>query len=118
MNCNSYWTLLRLTVKEFIDDYALRLGAIAGVVIPRTKGEDDLMGDQSDHLVDETKDKADQLLETGKEVGARVLETVKEEAREQGLTGETVASKLSDLADRGGQIPTHVLVSTPSSNET
>ena len=80
------------------------LGALAGLVIPRTRREDELMGEQSDRLLKETKDKASELLETGKEMGSRVLETVKDEARDQGLTGATVSETLSDLAERGGAI--------------
>lgn len=75
----------------------LALGALVGLVIPRTRREDELMGEQSDQLVQETKEKAGELLETGKVVGERVLETVKEEAREQGLS-------VGDLKDKGTQI--------------
>ncbi|MBC7979482.1 MAG: DUF3618 domain-containing protein [Armatimonadetes bacterium] len=80
------------------------LGALAGLVIPRTQREDDLMGEQSDHLCDETKEKASELLETGKEVGSRVLDSIKDEAREQGFTGDSVSDSLSNLADRGEKI--------------
>lgn len=80
------------------------LGALAGLVIPRTRREDEWMGEQSDQLIEETKEKAGELLETGKEVGSKVLETVKEEGREQGFTAGTVGDTLSDLAERGGKV--------------
>jgi hypothetical protein len=93
------------------DDYPLAvglafaaLGALAGLVIPRTRQEDKWMGDRSDQLVQETKEKAEDLLETGKAVGNRVLQTVKEEVEEQGLTPAAVAEKISELAESGGHI--------------
>ncbi len=81
------------------------LGAVVGLIIPRTRGEDELMGERSDQLVEETKEKASELLETGKEVASQVLETVKEKAEEQGFTASAVSDTLSDLGNRGGQVP-------------
>jgi hypothetical protein len=80
------------------------LGALAGLAIPRTSKEDELMGEKSDHLMDETKEKASELLESGKVVGNRVLEAVKHEAEEQGLSGNQIAEKLSGLAQAGTQV--------------
>jgi gas vesicle protein len=80
------------------------LGALVGLVIPRTHKEDELMGEQSDQIIQEAKEKGGELLETGKVVGERVLDAVKEGAREQGLTGGNVAETISGLADKGGQI--------------
>ncbi len=80
------------------------LGALAGLVIPRTRREDDLMGERSDKLVDETKGKAGELFETGKEVGVKVMETIKDQAQEQGFTADKVGETLSELADRGADI--------------
>lgn len=73
------------------------LGALAGLAIPRTSKEDELMGEKSDHLMDETKEKASELLESGKIVGNRVIEAVKHEAEEQGISG-------SRLAEAGHQV--------------
>jgi Protein of unknown function (DUF3618) len=80
------------------------LGALAGLLIPRTRREDDLMGERSDRLVEETKEKASELLETGKEVGVQVLQTVQEEARGQGFTASSVTDAISHLAEKGGQL--------------
>jgi len=80
------------------------LGALAGLVIPRSRREDELMGERSDKIVEETKEKAVELLEVGKQVGSKVLETVLEEAREQGFTAGAVSETLSNLTERGGQV--------------
>jgi gas vesicle protein len=80
------------------------LGALAGLAIPRTRQEDELMGEQSDHLVEETREKAGDLLESGKSVGSRVIEAVKHEAEEQGLTGQSLARQISDLGDKGSHV--------------
>ncbi len=80
------------------------LGALAGLVIPRTRSEDEFLGEQSDHLVDAAKEKGSELLESGKAVGTRVLESVKEGAAEQGLTGDSVGDALSKLAEKGGKV--------------
>ena len=80
------------------------LGALAGLIIPRTRREDELMGERSDRLVEETKEKASELLDTGKEVGNQILQTVQNEAREQGFTASAVTETLSDLAEKGGEL--------------
>ncbi len=80
------------------------LGALAGLAIPRTRREDELLGEQSDHLIDTAKEKGSELLETGKKVGSRVLESAKQEAAEQGLTGDSVGQALSELAQKGGKV--------------
>jgi hypothetical protein len=82
------------------DDYPLAvgvgfaaLGVLAGLAIPRTRAEDEWMGERSDQLVQESKDKAEEL-----------LETVQEEAEERGFTPETVAEKISEFAASGKQV--------------
>jgi len=80
------------------------LGALAGLFIPATRREDELMGEKSDVLVEQTKEKASSLLETGKEVGTKVLDIVKEQAREQGLTASGVSEALTDLRERSSQV--------------
>ncbi len=48
------------------------LGALIGVLLPRTRQEDELLGEQSDQLVKATKEKGEELLERGKAVAQRV----------------------------------------------
>ncbi len=98
-------------IEDAVEEYPLAvgvafaaLGALAGLAIPRTRREDELLGDRSDHLFDAAKEKGSELLESGKAVGARVVETIKEEAAEQGLTGDAIGEKLAQLADKSGEV--------------
>ena len=80
------------------------LGALIGVLLPRTRREDELLGEHSDQLVKATKEKGEELLERGKAVAQRVTEGAVEEARQQGLTPEAVGEKISELAGKVGGV--------------
>ena len=79
-------------------------GALFGVLLPRTRPEDELMGEKSDQLLEATKEKGQELLERGKEVAERVTETAMGEARQQGLTPEAATEKISEIAGKVGEI--------------
>jgi ElaB/YqjD/DUF883 family membrane-anchored ribosome-binding protein len=79
-------------------------GALFGVLLPRTRPEDELMGEKSDELLEATKEKGQELLERGKEVAERVTETAMGEARQQGLTPEATTEKISEIAGKVGEI--------------
>ena len=76
----------------------LALGVIAGLAIPSTEKEDELMGETRDHLFEEVKEAGEQALEKGKHVAEAVADKVKEEARNQGLTPESVVDKVKAVA--------------------
>ena len=80
------------------------LGALIGVLLPGTRREDELLGKHSDQLVKATKEKGEELLQRGKAVAQRVTESAVEEAREQGLTPETVGERISEFAGRVGEV--------------
>jgi hypothetical protein len=80
------------------------LGALVGLSLPHTRKEDELMGEQSDAVIESVKEKGEELLETGKAVGARVVETIKEEAQEQGLTPEKVVDGIAGIAAKGAEV--------------
>ena len=80
------------------------LGALIGVLLPRTRREDELLGEQSDQLVKATKEKGQELLERGKVVGERVAESALEEARQQGLTPEAAGETISEFAGKVGEV--------------
>jgi ElaB/YqjD/DUF883 family membrane-anchored ribosome-binding protein len=79
-------------------------GALFGVLLPRTRPEDELMGEKSDQLLDATKEKGQEFLERGKAVAERVAETAIGEARQQGLTPEAATDKISEIAGKVGEI--------------
>jgi hypothetical protein len=80
------------------------LGALIGVLLPRTRREDELLGEQSDQLVEATKEKGQELLERGKVVAERVAESALDEARQQGLTPEAASETISNLAGKVGEV--------------
>jgi ElaB/YqjD/DUF883 family membrane-anchored ribosome-binding protein len=79
-------------------------GALFGVLLPRTRREDEFMGEKSDQLLDAAKEKGQELLESGKEVAERVAETAMGEARQQGLTPGAATEKISEIAGKIGEI--------------
>ncbi len=79
-------------------------GALVGLVIPRSKREDAMMGSQSDDLMADAKEKAGDFFEKGKEVGSKVLETVKSEAAEQGLDTANAAGLMKDIVQKGTEV--------------
>ena len=50
-------------------------GALFGVLLPRTRPEDEFMGEKSDQLLNASKEKGQELLERGKAVAERAAET-------------------------------------------
>ena len=74
------------------------LGALIGVLLPRTRREDELLGEQSDQLVKATKEKGEELLQRGKAVAQRVGESALEEAGRR-------ASRQRQLALRSPNLP-------------
>jgi ElaB/YqjD/DUF883 family membrane-anchored ribosome-binding protein len=80
------------------------LGALAGVLLPRTRREDDLLGEQSDQLLDSARKKGEEVLETGEKVAQRVGEAAMDEANNQGLTAQAGGDTVSRLADKAGEV--------------
>jgi hypothetical protein len=79
-------------------------GALFGVLPPRTRPEDEFMGEKSDQLLNASKEKGQELLERGKAVAERAAETAMGEARQQGLTPEAATEKISEIAGKVGEI--------------
>jgi hypothetical protein len=76
----------------------LALGVIAGLLIPSTDKEDELMGETRDHLLDQAKETGQQMLDKSKHVAEAVADKVKEEAQHQGLTPEGLVDKVKTVA--------------------
>lgn len=75
------------------------LGLIAGLAIPSTEREDELMGEARDRLLEEAKAAGQQTLEKGRHVADAVAETVQEEARSQNLTPEGAVNRARQAAE-------------------
>ena len=98
-------------LENAMEDYPLAvgigfaaLGALIGVLLPCTRREDELLGEQSDQLVKATKEKGQELLERGKVVAERVAGSALDEARQQGLTPEAAGETISEFAGKVGEV--------------
>ena len=76
----------------------LALGALLGLAMPRTRCEDEFMGEQSDHLKHRAKEMGQDAVERGKHVAEATLQTVKEDVGQEGLTPGTLGQKLQHVA--------------------
>ncbi|HEX5581716.1 MAG TPA: DUF3618 domain-containing protein [Gemmatimonadaceae bacterium] len=65
----------------------MALGVAAGLAIPETEREAQIMGGARDKLVDRVKDVAEDTREKVQHVASRAMEETKTAAREEGLTG-------------------------------
>jgi ElaB/YqjD/DUF883 family membrane-anchored ribosome-binding protein len=81
------------------------LGVLAGVLLPRTRREDQLLGEHSDQLVDAAREKGQEMFESGKEVAQRVGSAVADEAQNQGLVSKVgeVVRKAKDEATQAAK---------------
>jgi hypothetical protein len=77
---------------------ALALGVVAGLMIPSTRKEDELMGETRDRLMERAKEVGGEALEKGKQVASVAVDTLKEEAERQDLTPEKLAEKVRTVA--------------------
>ena len=77
---------------------AIALGVVAGLMIPATRKEDELMGETRDRLMERAKEVGEEALEKGKQVATVAVDTLKEEAERQDLTPEKLAEKVRTVA--------------------
>jgi ElaB/YqjD/DUF883 family membrane-anchored ribosome-binding protein len=77
---------------------ALALGVIAGLAVPSTSKENELMGETRDRLLDRAKELGGEALERGKEVASATVDTLKQEAERQDLTPSALAEKVRTVA--------------------
>ncbi|HEX7183439.1 MAG TPA: DUF3618 domain-containing protein [Thermoanaerobaculia bacterium] len=72
----------------------LALGVVAGLTLPSTRKEDELMGETRDRLLEDAKEKGREVLDKGKQVASTAMDTLKDEVEHQGLTAEGLAEKV------------------------
>lgn len=77
---------------------AAALGAAAGLLVPRTARENELMGEASERVRERAEDAGRQVLDKGKQVARTAGEVIRQEAREQGLTPDQLADKVRTVA--------------------
>lgn len=80
----------------------MALGMLSGLLAPRTRYEDDLMGDASDELKDDMRETGEQVMERGKRAVSGAISEAEQSAEEHGLTG-------SSLLERGERVAAKVV---------
>jgi hypothetical protein len=96
----------------------LAVGAAIGALLPRTPAEDQLMGDVSDELKEQTREFAGEQLQKAKKVGERACDAAEQEAQRQGLSGEAVASEAASRIRETSIAPSSEAGTSDKSGET
>lgn len=78
----------------------LTLGVLAGLSLPSTRKENELMGETRDKLVDRMEEVGREALEKGKQVAETAVETIKDEAESAGLTASGIAEKVREVGTK------------------
>jgi len=73
---------------------AIAIGVVAGLLIPNTERENEMLGDTRDEMLRRAQEKGRDVLEKGKHVAQAAAVTLKTEAQEQGLTPSAIAEKV------------------------
>jgi hypothetical protein len=84
----------------------LGVGLLTGLLFPRTRQEDKLLGQKSDRLIEQVKETGKETLGKAKAVAERVAKSTLDEAKRQGITPETVGDKISEIAGKVGAVAT------------
>jgi gas vesicle protein len=77
----------------------LALGLLAGLSIPSTDVEDELMGETRDQLLDTAKETGRDVLEKGKTVAGAAVDAVQRAAEENDLSVDKLADKVKAVAN-------------------
>jgi len=75
----------------------LAIGAIIGASLPRSRHEDELMGEASESVTATAKDAARKQFKHLEDAGGRIVEQVRGAAEEQGLTSDSAQSLVRDI---------------------
>lgn len=82
----------------------LIVGAALGAAIPRTRYEDEMLGETRDSLKQSAEEFGREQWDKAQRVVERTVETVREEAERQGLTPEALRETASAMAGRAGKV--------------
>ena len=86
----------------------LALGALVGAMLPRTRMEDEYLGEARDQLRETISEQSGQLYERGRVTATEVYRAAAEEARAQGLLpegggGQTLVEKAEEVIAKAGE---------------
>jgi len=84
----------------------LGLGLLTGLLLPKTRQEDRLLGEKSDQLIEQVKETGKETLDKAKAVAQRVSKSAMDEAKRQGITQEAAGDIISDIADKASAVAT------------
>jgi ElaB/YqjD/DUF883 family membrane-anchored ribosome-binding protein len=76
----------------------LAIGVLAGMLLPSTRKEDELVGPTRDRVVNRTREAAQDAVHRGKVVAQKAVDVAKQQAQEQGLTPEALMQKTQAVA--------------------
>jgi hypothetical protein len=80
---------------------ALGLGLLAGFLLPRTRTEDELMGEAADHLKDQAWDVAERGKEVVQSTGFAAMDQIKDEAKD---LAQDALDRAKEVAQATGQM--------------
>jgi hypothetical protein len=72
---------------------AVAVGLVAGLLLPSTRREDEMLGETRDELMNRAKEQGRDVVEKGKYVAQAAVQTLKTEAEQQGFTPEALKEK-------------------------
>lgn len=75
----------------------LALGVLAGLSLPSTRREDELLGETRDRMVDKIEEVGREALDKGKQIAETTVETLKDEAESAGLTASNLVDKVREV---------------------
>jgi hypothetical protein len=73
---------------------AIAVGLFAGLLIPTTERENEMLGDTRDEMLRRAQEKGREVVSKGRHVAQAAVETLKAEAHQQGLTPTDIAEKV------------------------
>jgi len=76
---------------------ALAAGVLTGLLLPGTRAEDRLMGEQAERLKDQAKDTGQDLLQRGKDVATTTANSLAGEAQRQGVAPGNLIDKVKHV---------------------
>jgi hypothetical protein len=99
------WSAGRHQLDDAVEDYPigvglgfLALGVLTGLLVPRTRAEEELMGETSRRVRERTRGAVSDAIQRGREVASAAGSAAAREAEAQGLTPEQLAEKAGAVA--------------------